>query len=66
MMMCCKKLDLKNMESTDYYRNSLEAIIPRRRDFEEDDYTNYPPRSQVGVDGSAHYSAVSNSDFFFR
>ncbi|RCN41795.1 GCC2 and GCC3 [Ancylostoma caninum] len=45
MMMCCKKLDLKNMESTDYYRNSLEPIIPRRRDF-EDDYRNYPPRNQ--------------------
>ncbi|EYB93687.1 hypothetical protein Y032_0180g826 [Ancylostoma ceylanicum] len=46
MMMCCKKLDLKNMESTDYYRNSLEPIIPRRRDLEDDDYRNYPPRNQ--------------------
>ncbi|WKX91990.1 hypothetical protein Q1695_010207 [Nippostrongylus brasiliensis] len=44
---CCRKRDLKNMESTDYYRDRPRPV-PRRR-VSSTDYRNYPPRHSIPV-----------------
>ncbi|KAK6725541.1 hypothetical protein RB195_004078 [Necator americanus] len=46
-MMCCTKLSLKSMESTNYYRNSAVPVLPQRRDHENNEYRSYPPRNQT-------------------
>ncbi|KAK6047258.1 hypothetical protein COOONC_15239 [Cooperia oncophora] len=59
MMMCCKKPDFKQFESTDYYRSPMGPPRVSRGSIDNGDYRNYPPRRLGSVRPSQALSTIA-------